>query len=185
MLTPSSIASSTTHTGSISPATACDALVPTKHPRIDQPATECQKLSASEAPDPGRHHVGILGDIIPESPGGFVGIRSARFAFIFDRTLCRRSSHKFSNILRCDRKVYSLGVLCSKRINSHKHSAIFKEWSTRITWVDRGQARLRIGATRSREDQRMASCPPTANDSRLTSNATAPRSSARFLSFSK
>src|SRR5262245_20023396 len=75
MLTPSSIASSTTHTGSISPATACDALVPTKHPRIDQPATECQKLSASEAPDPGRHHVGILGDIIPESPGGFVGIR--------------------------------------------------------------------------------------------------------------
>src|SRR5262249_3883077 len=78
MLTPSSIASSTTHTGSISPATACDALVPTKHPRIDQPATECQKLSASEAPDPGRHHVGILGDIIPESPGGFVGIRSRR-----------------------------------------------------------------------------------------------------------
>src|SRR5262249_45027367 len=77
MLTPSSIASSTTHTGSISPATACDALVPTKHPRIDQPATECQKLSASEAPDPGRHHVGILGDIIPESPGGFVGIRTA------------------------------------------------------------------------------------------------------------
>ncbi len=56
-------------------ATACDALVPTKHPRIDRPTTECQKLFASEAPDPGRHHVGILGDIIPESPGGFVGIR--------------------------------------------------------------------------------------------------------------
>jgi DNA replication protein DnaC len=66
----------TTHTGSISPATACDALVPTKHPRIDRTTTECQKLFASEAPDPGRHHVGILGDIIPESPGGFVGIRS-------------------------------------------------------------------------------------------------------------
>src|SRR5262249_48186563 len=76
MLTPSSIASSTTHTGSISPATACDALVPTKHPGIDQPATKCQKLPASEAPAPGRHHVGILGDIIPESPGGFVGIRT-------------------------------------------------------------------------------------------------------------
>jgi Transposase, Mutator family len=50
--------------------------VPTKHPRIDRTTTECQKLFASEAPDPGRHHVGILGDIIPESPGGFVGIRS-------------------------------------------------------------------------------------------------------------
>jgi hypothetical protein len=49
--------------------------VPTKHPRIDRTTTECQKLFASEAPDPGRHHVGTLGDIIPESPGGFVGIR--------------------------------------------------------------------------------------------------------------
>src|SRR5262245_39548323 len=76
MLTPSSIASSTTHTGSISPATACDALEPTNHPRIDRTTTECQKLFASEAPDPGRHHVGTLGDIIPESPGGFVGIRN-------------------------------------------------------------------------------------------------------------
>jgi hypothetical protein len=38
--------------------------------------TERQKLFASGAPDPGRHHVGILSDIIPESPGGFVGIRS-------------------------------------------------------------------------------------------------------------
>jgi integrase len=35
-----------------------------------------QKTHASEAPDPGRHHVGIPGDIIPESPGDFVGIRT-------------------------------------------------------------------------------------------------------------
>jgi hypothetical protein len=33
-------------------------------------------LSASKAPDPGRHHVGTPGDIISECPGDFVGIRS-------------------------------------------------------------------------------------------------------------
>jgi hypothetical protein len=33
-------------------------------------------LSASEAPDPGRHHVGTPGDIISECPGDFVGIRN-------------------------------------------------------------------------------------------------------------
>jgi hypothetical protein len=38
--------------------------------------TRCQKLSASEAPCPGRHHVGIPGEIISECPGDFVGIRS-------------------------------------------------------------------------------------------------------------
>jgi len=32
-------------------------------------------LSAREAPDPGRHHVGTPGDIISECPGDFVGIR--------------------------------------------------------------------------------------------------------------
>jgi hypothetical protein len=35
-----------------------------------------QKSSASEAPDPGRHHVGTPGDIISECPGDFVEIRS-------------------------------------------------------------------------------------------------------------
>src|SRR6266566_1187365 len=74
--TPSSIASSTTRTGLISPATACDARAPTSHQRIDRRATECEKLSASEAPDPGRHHVGTPGDIISECPGDFVGIRT-------------------------------------------------------------------------------------------------------------
>jgi hypothetical protein len=39
-------------------------------------AAECKKLSASEAPDPGRHHVGTPGDIISECLGDFVGIRS-------------------------------------------------------------------------------------------------------------
>jgi hypothetical protein len=43
---------------------------------VDRPATECHKLSASEAPDPGRHHVGIPGDIISECPGDFIGIRT-------------------------------------------------------------------------------------------------------------
>jgi hypothetical protein len=33
-------------------------------------------LSASLAPDPGRHHVGTPGDIISECLGDFVGIRS-------------------------------------------------------------------------------------------------------------
>ena len=49
-----------------SPATACDAHAPPSHPRIDRPVAECKKLSASEAPDPGRHHVGTPGDIISE-----------------------------------------------------------------------------------------------------------------------
>jgi hypothetical protein len=31
-------------------------------------------LSASEAPNPGRHHVGTPGDIISECPGDFVGM---------------------------------------------------------------------------------------------------------------
>src|SRR5437016_10338245 len=75
MLTLSSIASSTTRTGSISPAIACAARAPIRHPRIDRCATECKKLSASKAPDPGRHHVGTPGDIISECPGDFVGIR--------------------------------------------------------------------------------------------------------------
>jgi hypothetical protein len=42
---------------------------------LTAPATECKKLSASKAPDPGRHHVGTPGDIMSEHPGDFVGIR--------------------------------------------------------------------------------------------------------------
>jgi hypothetical protein len=42
---------------------------------VDHSATECHKLSASEASDPGRHHVGIPGDFIAECPGDFIGIR--------------------------------------------------------------------------------------------------------------
>jgi hypothetical protein len=45
---------------------------------LTAPAPECKKLSASEAPDPGRHHVGTPGDIISEYPGDFVGIRIQR-----------------------------------------------------------------------------------------------------------
>jgi hypothetical protein len=43
--------------------------------RLTELAIRCQKLLASEAPCPGRHHVGILGDIISECPDDFVGIR--------------------------------------------------------------------------------------------------------------
>jgi hypothetical protein len=43
---------------------------------VDRRAIECQKLSASEAPVPGRHHVGIPGDFISECPGDFIGIRT-------------------------------------------------------------------------------------------------------------
>src|SRR6267154_4596841 len=57
------------------PLRACDAHPPS-HPRIDHSAVECKKLSASEAPDPGRHHIGTPGDIISECPGDFVGIRT-------------------------------------------------------------------------------------------------------------
>src|SRR5262249_43834448 len=39
-------------------------------------AAECKKLYASEAADPGRHHVGTPGDIISECLGDFVGIRN-------------------------------------------------------------------------------------------------------------
>jgi hypothetical protein len=60
---------------SFSPSTACDAPAPASHPRIDRCPTECKKLSASEAPDPGRHHLGTPGDIMSECPGDFVGIR--------------------------------------------------------------------------------------------------------------
>jgi hypothetical protein len=49
-----------------------------------------QKTHASEAPDPGRHHVGIPGDIIPESPGDFVGIRNAITLVLWATTgICR------------------------------------------------------------------------------------------------
>jgi hypothetical protein len=43
---------------------------------LTAPAAECKKLSASEAPDPERHHVGTPGGIISECPGDFIGIRS-------------------------------------------------------------------------------------------------------------
>jgi len=45
-------------------------------PSIDRPTTGCHKSSASEAPDPGRYHVGTPGDIISECPGDFIGIRT-------------------------------------------------------------------------------------------------------------
>src|SRR6266536_4782445 len=67
--TPSSIASSTPHTGSISPAIACDAHEPAEHQGLTAAPPNAKKLSASEAPDPraascrnpGRHHLGMPG----------------------------------------------------------------------------------------------------------------------------
>jgi IstB-like ATP binding protein len=118
MPTPSSVASSTTRTASISPATACDDHRPPSQPRSEAfilprmqtstPASrslatapcgsalargllrptlpslrpgltaqrpDAKNYPASEAPQPGRHHVGIQGDIMSECPGDFVGIR--------------------------------------------------------------------------------------------------------------
>jgi hypothetical protein len=43
---------------------------------LTAPTIECKNSSASEAPNPGRHHVGTPGDIISECPGDFVGIRT-------------------------------------------------------------------------------------------------------------
>jgi hypothetical protein len=43
---------------------------------IDPPKAEWHKSFASEAPDPRRHHVGTLGDIISECPGDFIGMSS-------------------------------------------------------------------------------------------------------------
>jgi hypothetical protein len=40
------------------------------------PPPNAKNYSPVRRQTPGRHHVGILGDIIPESPGGFVGIRN-------------------------------------------------------------------------------------------------------------
>jgi hypothetical protein len=96
---PSSTASSTTPTGSISPVTVCDVralqktelrkplaslrrymrarrsrLAPSIALPIDRPPTECNKLAASKAPDPGDNHVGTPGDFISECPGDFIGI---------------------------------------------------------------------------------------------------------------
>ena len=44
------------------------------------PPPNAKNYSPARVPDPGRHHVGIPGDIIPEFPGGFVGIRTMSFA---------------------------------------------------------------------------------------------------------
>jgi hypothetical protein len=44
---------------------------------LTTPVAQCKKLSASEAPDPGRHHIGTPGDIISECPGDFVRIRTS------------------------------------------------------------------------------------------------------------
>src|SRR5262245_52192213 len=45
-------------------------------PGLTAPYRQCKKLSASLAPDPGRHHGGTPSDIISERPGDFVGIRT-------------------------------------------------------------------------------------------------------------
>src|SRR5205809_7306761 len=69
MPTPFSIASSTTPTGLISPATACDAPAPPRLPRIDHPSHQMQKIIRQRGTGPratscrntGRHHLGMPG----------------------------------------------------------------------------------------------------------------------------
>jgi hypothetical protein len=58
-------------------------------PRIDRPTIGCNKLSASEAPDPGRHHLGTPGDIISECPGDIIGIRTKAISHHQQATKCR------------------------------------------------------------------------------------------------
>jgi hypothetical protein len=64
------------------PATACADPVPTSQPRIDRPTHQMPEIIRQRGTAPGRHHVGIPGDIISECPGDFVGIRTlvGRFA---------------------------------------------------------------------------------------------------------
>jgi hypothetical protein len=57
---------------------------------------ECKKSSASEAPDPGRHHVGTPGDIIAECPGDFVGIRNE----VRSTDACRQVRRLAEDLLR-------------------------------------------------------------------------------------
>src|SRR5260370_38832270 len=47
----------------------------TSRERLTKRNVRCHELPASEAPRPGRLHVGILGAIKSECPGDFVGIR--------------------------------------------------------------------------------------------------------------
>ena len=70
------------------PGRACDIDAPASQPRMTDPATRCQKLPASEALRPGRHHVGIPGDIISGRPDDFAGIHTRRNSF----SLSRRST---------------------------------------------------------------------------------------------
>ncbi len=63
-------------------------------PRIDRPTIGCNKLPASEAPDPGRHHLGTPGDIISECPGDIIGIRSKAI------NLLARGVSDFDEIIR-------------------------------------------------------------------------------------
>jgi len=54
-----------------------DAL-PSSPAPIDSPTAEWHKSCASEAPNPGRHHVGTPGEIISECLGDFIGNRMQR-----------------------------------------------------------------------------------------------------------
>jgi hypothetical protein len=56
---------------------------------LTAPTIECKKSSASEAPNPGRHHVGTPGDIISECPGDFIGIRIAALRRVLARIFAK------------------------------------------------------------------------------------------------
>src|SRR6266481_9918622 len=52
--------------------------LPSSPAPIGPPKAEWRKSCASQAPNPGRHHVGTLGDIISECLGDFIGIGMQR-----------------------------------------------------------------------------------------------------------
>jgi hypothetical protein len=86
-------------------------------PAIDPPKTEGHKSFASEAPDPGRHHVGMLGDIISESLGDFSGVSTSADAPLI--ALCvssRRGRDLAVHTLRLPRPLSALASSTRSRM---------------------------------------------------------------------
>src|SRR5467141_2742923 len=90
MPTPSWTVSFTMPTASNSPAKACAGHEANRTRRLDQPPSPVTQIHrparlatrAASFRYGGRHHSGILGDIIPLYPGDFVGIRICRRAHL-------------------------------------------------------------------------------------------------------
>jgi hypothetical protein len=104
--TPSSTASSTTPTVSISPETACAGSAKSPPKKIDHSQRAVPQLQ-----QPARHTLWAtsesMGGIIPECPGGFVGIRTVAVA-----ARDRRSNHRAIIRTRCSMKQSPCRAAC-------------------------------------------------------------------------